>query len=795
MRWLLKILLFEDVGADTVVNAFPKLPNLDGWRWIVFAAVAVAAFVLARHLYLKVEPHYVDARRKRFLLALRMTAIALVLFMCTGAYFELRRQTESRGTVALLFDRSASMGVCEPRFAPADVADAARTLGLNAAALTPEDRQHINATPRIGFVRAALDPSRSKTLKNLSARFDIKAFAFGQSAGVDAIHMDPAAADPLAGLGPTDEPATRLGDAILDLARRMRGQHLDAVIALTDGAVNRGEDPVKAARDLGAPVYTIGVGLTETRDVQLVLAVMEDVIFRGDEFPINLRLRQHGFGGRETRIVVRRNGEVVHTEKAVIADSVESTRVLKVKADKAGEFAYEVEVEPLPGEASEKNNVKRRHRVRIVDEPVKVLLVDDTPRWEWRFLKATLESDRQRMRPTYVLRSADPRVVQQSSEMIAKFPASEDDLRKYDVLVLGNMPSSFFTRQELACVERYVRVDGRWLIVVAGRPHMPASYVGTPLADLLPVEVVPQSTAGPQAGRFAATGARPAVTQAGMMSPLLQLDADADANKRLWQQLPAIYWLYESPAAKPGAEVLMELPADGDTAIPLIARQRYGAGQVLFVGTDETWRWRQLPRGEHHRQVWNQMITQMGLDHLLGSTDRVQIDTETPDAALGSDMAVVVRMTGPDLKPLKAENVTLVAESDDGRKHKVSLAAEKQPGVFSGKWTPAALGRFRLYVEDHEDEGERAIAVTPPQIEFDEPAMRADVLSAMSAATGGAYLPLARIGEVEGLLAKIPPLVRVQQQERPLWNSPILLLCVALVLGLEWLMRKRWDLL
>ena len=100
-----------------------------------------------------------------------------------------------------------------------------------------------------------------------------------------------------------------------------------------------------------------------------------------------------------------------------------------------------------------------------------------------------------------------------------------------------------------------------------------------------------------------------------------------------------------------------------------------------------------------------------------------------------------------------------------------------------------------MYVQGLENEGEWAVTVVAPQIEFDQPALRADLLSRLAEKSGGRYIPANELDALDRILADLEPLVRTQRREKPLWNAPGLLVLLAAVFGLEWILRKRWDLL
>jgi len=796
LDYLYRLLFFEAPAEDAAVDWLPRFPYLSPVGSVfVLAAGAVAIWLLVKLVYFRMEPGYVTPRRKKLLCAIRATALFMLLFMITGACLGLSRQTTSNGVLAILFDCSASMSIADPRADADDIRHAARWLGFNENSLTPAERKSIDSTARLELVKAAFGKDGGATLHKLAERFELRFFTFGQRPEASPVDVDLAMREPLAVIGPAKQNASRLGDALRDVGRRLRGQYVAAVVPITDGGHNRGEDPEAVLPELGAPVYPVGIGLSNTRDVELKFMMMEDVIFKGDRFPVTLHVRHNGFAGRQAEIAIRRDELPVHTEKLSLGDEAEFTHVVELEADKAGTFTFETEIVPLPDEVTPRNNVRRRYEVRVVEEPLRVLVVEDRPRWEWRFLKTALDADKERVRAHHLMFAADRRVAQQRPDMLLRFPDKAEDLRRYNLVIIGDVSPDLFTRKEQALLEEHVRVDGGWAILVAGRNHMPHAYANTLLADVMPVETADAPLVG--TGRPITKGVRPVLTEAGRTYSLLRLDADQQESDSLWRQIPPLYWFYHARKVKPGAETLMEAPA-GDEMMPLIVHQRYGAGQVLYIGTDETWRWRKLPGGEYHRRLWSQIVTQTGLDHVMAEQGkgRVQIETASRELALGSETVVMATILGLDNRPLNAKQVNAVAVSKDKREETVVLAAQAgRKGVFSGPWTPSAMGKHRLYVKDLENEGEWDVNVVSPQIEFDQPALRADLLQALADRSGGRYIPAAELGDIDGIMADLEPLVRIQRREKPVWNAPGLLILITLLFGLELVLRKKWDLL
>src|SRR5207247_9498040 len=78
--------------------------------------------------------------------------------------------------------------------------------------------------------------------------------------------------------------------------------------------------------------------------------------------------------------------------------------------------------------------------VRLVDRKVRVLVVDGTPRWEFKFLQPALQRDR-RVEASFFLTAGDPRLMRHGPPFLPEFPPREK-LFAYDLLILGDVPAN-----------------------------------------------------------------------------------------------------------------------------------------------------------------------------------------------------------------------------------------------------------------------------------------------------------------------------------------------------------------
>ena len=78
-------------------------------------------------------------------------------------------------------------------------------------------------------------------------------------------------------------------------------------------------------------------------------------------------------------------------------------------------------------------------------------------------------------------------------------------------------------------------------------------------------------------------------------------------NQNAWANLPRYYWAPPPSGLPPGATVLCWNPIETAYGkVPLIAHHYAGQGRVLFVGTDETFRWRQNVGERFFYRFWGQ---------------------------------------------------------------------------------------------------------------------------------------------------------------------------------------------
>jgi hypothetical protein len=290
----------------------------------------------------------------------------------------------------------------------------------------------------------------------------------------------------------------------------------------------------------------------------------------------------------------------------------------------------------------------------------------------------------------------------------------------------------------------------------------------------------------------------PLLTSAGERALYLSLADDPGKNLDLWRGLPGFYWNYPVTKTRPGATTLLAHPAAkmNNQPMPLWVIQYYGRGQVLFVGTEETWRWRYNVEDQYFARLWGQMVYQMGLPHLLGHANRVEFALQHGEAQLDRPGHVYVRLFDAQYLPVKEDRMPAVLTQLDGKQpskkaREVSLEAVdplRRPGEYRVLLPNDVAGRFELKLIKPEPASFEYRVVLPPRHELQPAPLAEESLRLAANLSGGRYY---REEDLHQMVSSIVPRTApfTQRQEVLLWHPLTMLLFVSLLTA-EWVLRK-----
>ncbi|MFI5378400.1 MAG: hypothetical protein ACHRHE_03765 [Tepidisphaerales bacterium] len=590
---------------------------------------------------------------------------------------------------------------------------------------------------------------------------------------------------------------TAIGDAVRGVISKKRGQPIAGVVLVTDGVSNAGVQPASAAALAGqdrVPLYVYGVGITSPKDIIVAPEVIaQDVAFAKDEVPVAVRVRGMGMTGQTVTLTVRMGEEKADKEVTFNGDG-EQIVTVALTPQKPGNYTIEAVIPPREEEVVKTNNSASKP-IRIIDGKIKVLFVEQYPRWEFKYVQAALVRDR-RIDFKCLLIEADPTVARgKDSPYLDEFPVRKEDLFKFDCIIIGDVDPKFFSPTQMEAMSEFVSKFGGAVVMVAGKRYAPNAYRRTLFEKMLPVEIESDTSVTLNASKPVKLD----LTPAGKSSQMLRLAPKELDSFQKWAAMPPIFWVNKVARAKPAAEVLLVDPDPANATrygkMPVLAVQQYGMGQVMYMGTDNFWRWRKNAGDKYHAMLWGQITQRLALPHLLGASKRTHLMADAKRYNTGDPVTIYARLYTETFEPFTEQTVRASFWEGTGNKppREVMLKAiPEQPGMYRGVLVAPEAGSYKLAV-DHDKATTLEFEVVDPDRELVEPAMNKAGLEQMAKASGGLFLreeDLLRLPEK--VAAKVER--KLTTREAPLVYSWAYFLLLMSVVTAEWILRKACQL-
>ncbi|MEQ9407955.1 MAG: hypothetical protein RIK87_09530 [Fuerstiella sp.] len=583
-----------------------------------------------------------------------------------------------------------------------------------------------------------------------------------------------------------------------------------ALVLLSDGQHNAGPSPLQTARVLGAQglrFYCVSVGATrQAPDLALIEVEHPSMVFQKDLVRGVMVISDQMPAGRPFVAQISHDDQVLWSQQ-LLTQNIRERRIefefgIEELVDRVGTqlssevrqhalpLALEAALAPLADESETENN-RRTIRLAAITENHRVLLLDGRSRWETRYLRNVFERDDQWHIDSIIAGPGTDDMTLPRGDGNNQFPTDRDSLFRYDLIIFGEISPELFTEQEFTWLREFVTVRGGGMVFIDGQRGVLRELNAQNLATLIPVEWRPDVIT-----------ARPGtlqLTDRGAAHSALKLQVDEQQNRRFWTELPPPHNLIAAEAL-PGAEILAEINV-GDKQYPALVTHRVGAGRVLYLAFDETWRWRYKAADTWHQRIWNQLAGFVIPPPFAVSDEFVSIDSGPVSYDFGDAVDLRIRLLGLDGKPVSDGSTEALVWRDGRVVARVTLDADPTvPGIYRGRSAALPQGDYEVSVraagfsESVLKARTQFVVRAPESNERAETAANEELLKQMAEASGGRYLREEQMGELPDLLSPLSS-GRVVESESLLWQSYWWFAAIVMLLTAEWLLRKRAGLL
>ena len=620
------------------------------------------------------------------------------------------------------------------------------------------------------------------------------------------------------------------------------------LVLMSDGrdSVQR-TDAAETSRKLaqsGWQVHAVGMGSLEEPpdvgvvDVDVPQRVADDGRLAGQVF-----LKHFGFRERSARVQIRSGDTVVWSEDVAIDSDGKTPVAFDFPVDSlmkriSGRDLRGVDrdsvVLPLTAEVVMQTDDSDRaaatlsvgksgndtidFRVAAASRDRELLILDGSSRWEVRYVRNLFMRDPAWRVDTILFGEGTEQLQVERGEDPGQLPGSARAWSRYDAVVLGEIPTDQWTREDALRLSEFVSRGGG-LIVIDGRydrirPLLDSAGSDQPnlMAELIPVRFDPVDLETSESSNPASEIQRIEPTDSGAQHPVMLLDSESKPVTKAWQSLPAPQTISKT-VPQLDAEVWAEtVQADGQRH-PWLVTRLFGAGRVFYLAGDETWRWRYKVESRLHQRFWSQLMTAAMQPPYAVRDEFVAIGTDKIDYDTGQTATIRVRLLQDDAGAmgeksgseagsiLDATTVDALLLENEQVVGTIAMRLEDpQRRTYIGQTLPLPVGRYdvRIRASGYDASALKASSPiwveAPRSSELDRTSVDESSLGRIAQAGGGRYV---HESSVEELFDQIAPLSRgrILESDTALWQTWWIFLLIVLLLALEWWARKKVGLM
>ena len=729
------------------------------WSLLLISVVIVVGTAVTLSTYARARGKSTPVDRN-ILSALRLMALATVVFCLFRPVLVLSSIVPQQNFLGILIDNSRSMEIA--------------------------DRDN---EPRRTFVDRSFESETSRLRAALADRFALRFFKFSS------------ATERLTDLNELDYEGTRtdLGSALNRARDELSGVPLSGLVVVSDGADNSESVLTESLRGLstdGIPVYTVGLGHEAfERDIQLSRVEMPRSVLQGTSLVIDVVIGQVGYSGTSIVVQAEDEGRLVSTEDVQLPANGEPATVrMRLTATETGPRIFRFSVPVQAGEMVTQNNV-REVLIVVEDRREKILYFEGEPRFEVKFVRRAVADD-ENLQVVVLQRTADNKYlrldVDDADTLAGGFPKTREELFQYRGLILGSIEARYFTPDQLRMIASFVNQRGGGFLMLGGRSAFAeGGYVGTPIADILPV-VLGEPLLIDGEPTFTEITVSP--TRAGQTHPVMQVADTEEASAERWKNLPAVSSLNPIFETKPGATTLLTGTSESDERI-VLAFQRYGAGKTLALPIQDSWMWQMhadvAPDDMTHELFWRRLLRWL----VDGVPDQVVASVRRDHVEPGEPIELLTEVV--DGTYLRMNNSQVIAEMTSPSGDFVEIPLDwttERDGEYKGHITPTEEGLYRIRVEATNNDNlvgtdMAYFFASASDDEFFDSAMRAPLLRRIADETSGQFYTVDTVESLPEDIAYTGAGVTIVE-ELELWDMPILLLLLIVLVGSEWGYRR-----
>lgn len=613
--------------------------------------------------------------------------------------------------------------------------------------IAQDNSKSLDYCPDSAFYHTDYQQQLDRLADNLSGDYDVHRVSFGSEIDAEGTELT------------FSEPSTDIAQLVSGIAERYYHRNIGALVVATDGIYNAGSNPLGATASLTFPVYTVAMGDTTIhRDASIANVRFNRVAYLGNSFPMDITVNANQLKGETATLTVSCDGRKLHSRQIAINDArFSATESFTVDADRAGLHNYIVEIAPLGGEQSLRNN-RRVVPIEVIDGHQKIAIIAAVPHPDIAALRSAIDNNQNY--ETEVFMAKD----------FAKNP------RDYNLLIFHQLPTKV--------AESNIDVAA---LLKSGTPALFVLGSQTDLARLNNLH--------------AGLEIYSRIERQNEASPLINKNftyftLPDDAAKSIAQFPPLSSPFGDYKLGANGQALLNARIGSVNSGLPLIAVTQQSSSRYAFIAGEGLWRWRLADwQSNQAHSNFNTLIDKIVVfTALRANNEKFHIDAKN---IFGQSEAVTfdAQLYNDNYEPVNIPDVELTVrragEQDKSYTFNRTVTGYSlnigilPPGSYSYNATTRFNGKSLT--------ASGSFLVEDLQLEAMNTVADHSLLRTMATTTGGTMVAARELEQIGKLLRErddMKTLVFSETSYSDMLNLPLIFIIIVLLLAVEWITRK-----
>lgn len=554
---------------------------------------------------------------------------------------------------------------------------------------------------------------------------------------------------------------TNISAIIQHVQNEYEFENLGALILISDGNYNTGQNPLYLNQALPFPIYTVPLGDTTTQaDVYIEKLLYNPHQFLGNNIRIQANIKANLLSGKKTQVKLYRNNDLIDKIPLnITSNQFYSTVSFTIFEEKTGIYKYTIAIDSTANEFLYQNNEKTAV-IHISDQKQNIAIVSSFPHPDVGVLLSSLETN-----PSFNVYISQPEKI-------------IDSLHKLHAIILYQIPN--------------LKTNSSLLLKSISEKQIPTLFILGTQSDfnsfnqLFYSQVIIQ----PKASQF-----EYAYMNLNLPDNLFNLSNDLKETFELFPPLYAPFGTYKLPE---NSEIIAyQRIKQIETTIPLVAFSEWQQNNkcgIIFGEGIFRWRMSEYFHKQQHTYL-NTFLNKMML-YLLSKQKRerfiVRHKTIYND---GEVITLDAELYNKIYEPISDANIVLQLESKS--KDIYQFTFEKNQPFYSLNIRSLPEGEYKwkaiAQLQNEKLVKQGVLVVKENNLELQEYHANINLLKQLAIRTNGKFVQLDSLNILPELLTNNPNIVSTSYSTEKflaLIDIHLVLILIVILISIEWFLRK-----